>query len=230
MNLPGRLSSIDRVLSDPPLVHKNGLGTWSTARSAYEFMASILPNQRARTLETGLGVSTVLFTIWGCEHTCVVWSQAEADAALEYLESRGVSTAHLSFLVGSSTDILPRMSPIEEYDLFFIDGGHFFPVPIIDFYYGSALVHIGGTVVVDDYNLASVRLGLDEFLSKSPDWTTLKSTLKWQAFRKESGERLGIAEQPFLRSRKPSVLQAQNLVPVRVRPLVERLVRVAGIY
>ncbi len=36
---------------------------------------------------TGLGVSTVLFALWGCQHACVVHSEAEVTDCRQHLES-----------------------------------------------------------------------------------------------------------------------------------------------
>src|SRR4051812_2060149 len=110
MNYQDRVAVIRRVLAQPPKVHGAAAsGVWSTAESAYEFMASrCAPG--ARTLETGLGVSTVLFAAWGTDHTCVVPYQLEVDAVRTYIAELGHSDEMVRFEVGFSDAVLPALS------------------------------------------------------------------------------------------------------------------------
>jgi hypothetical protein len=82
----------------------------------------------------------------------------------------------------------------------FVDGGHGFPASIIDWYYAAGRLRDGGVVVLDDIQLASVRLGLFEFLDADPRWEPVAKTWKWAGIvRRGSGP---LAEdwdaQPFL--------------------------------
>lgn len=197
-----RHEDIDTVLADPPQVHWGAPnGVWATDRSCYEFIAKSLPEQGARTLETGCGISTILFAMWAAEHVCVVPHAAEVDACRAYLEQRGHS-ANVAFELGWSDEVLPRLSgpPL---DLVLIDGGHGFPAPIVDWYYAASRLREGGVVILDDLQLPQVRLGLSEFLEADPRWEHVESTQKWAAYRRLTAGLLREEwrQQPFLEDR-----------------------------
>ena len=190
--LTDRLAPIDDVLDDPPVVHSLGVtegprapkGVWRTELSCYRFLAEVCA-PGARTLETGLGVSTVLFALWGCRHTCVVQNPVERDRLIAYLADRGIADTGLRITVGLSQYILPTLDP-SPLDVVFIDGGHGFPVPLIDWFYTASRLVRGGVLVVDDLHVPSVRLGLLDFLTADPRWKSLTRTDKWGAWRRES--------------------------------------------
>lgn len=126
-----RAASIQMFLADPPRVHDGAPGgVWGTSTDCYEFMASHLPDNPA-TLETGLGLSTLMLGRWAGRHTCVVGSQAQVDALQAHARNRGYSLANTRFAVGSSDQVLPSLQ-LEPSDLFLIDGGHGYPMPVID--------------------------------------------------------------------------------------------------
>ena len=171
---------------------------WSAGGGCYEFLARhCAPG--ARTLETGLGVSTVLFAMWGTEHICVVRSEDEVRRWREHCQSRGIGGDSVRFELGRSHDALPRLQ-VEPLDLVFVDGSHGFPAPIIDWFYAGEHLRRNGVIVFDDTHLPHVRLGLFEFLEKDPRWTRLESTGRWAAYRKDRVGPLSEdwTEQPFL--------------------------------
>jgi hypothetical protein len=170
------------VLNDPPRVHA-GLGAengvWGTSADCYEFLARHA-GPGVRTLETGCGISTALFALWRCDHTCVVYHQQEADVMASWASERGVDLSSVTFEVGPSQDVLPRLVP-SELDVVLIDGAHGFPAAIIDWYYGAGRLRSGGVAVLDDVQLASVRLGLFDFLDADDRWEPVAKTWKWAA-------------------------------------------------
>ena len=177
----GRREQLDRVLGDPPQLHPRArAGVYLTHPDCYELIAERLPDG-ARTLETGCGVSTVLFALWSQSHTCVVASEHEATVCRRYLEERGIPHEHLRFEIGFSDEVLPALA-LEELALVLIDGGHAFPTPIVDWYYAASALRAGGLLVLDDLQLPSVRLGLLDFLDADPRWEAVARTVKWAAF------------------------------------------------
>ena len=194
-----RQDDIESVWSDPPQVHYGAPeGIWRTDRTCYEFIAKELPAEGARTLETGCGISTVLFAKWGAEHVCVVPWPREAEACREYLRAHGYPD-NVTFEVGFSDEVLPRLT-LPPLDLVLIDGGHAFPAPIVDWYYAAARLRKGGVVILDDLQLPQVRLGLSEFLEADPRWERAGETPKWAAYRRltDGPLREEWRDQPFL--------------------------------
>ena len=219
---PGkRLSLVDTVLASPPRIHRQGTGVWSTERSCYEFMAHHVEHG-SRTLETGAGVSTVLFAGWGCDHMCVVPAPDQRDGILAYCGERGIDTGSVSFDLRGSEWALPTLSPDASYDLVFIDGNHGFPLPIIDWFYGASHLRQGGVVVFDDFQVPQVSFWLEWFLDRDPRWEKLQSTSKWVAYRRHSSGPLGEIQnqQPFVQS---GVSQAPLSISDVARGLVRRV-------
>jgi hypothetical protein len=188
-NVASRLEAVESVLTDPPQVHAYAsAGVWHTERSAYEFMARHCP-PGTRTLETGLGISTLLFAIWRTEHTCVVPDGGEVERLVAHADSREIDMSTVRFELGRSDEVLPVLHgpPL---DLVLVDGSHGFPLPIIDWYYASARLRPGGHVILDDVQLTQVSLGLLRFLARDPRWSRVATTWKWAAYRRETDHSL----------------------------------------
>lgn len=199
-----RLRTLRSILADPPVVHPMDasddptMGVWSTDEACYELIAQHCP-PGTRTLETGSGLSTVLFAALGADHICCTAGQEEADRVLAHCASRGIPAEGLRFEVGSSHHTLPPLERAGEIrDLVLIDGSHAFPLPVVDWFYAAALLPAGGTLIVDDVDLPAVRV-LVRFLDRDPRWTALAHTTKWCAWRRERGGTLSEdwTEQPF---------------------------------
>src|SRR3977135_1927145 len=100
---------VDALLAGPPAVHielgnPEG-GVWRTDRDCYEFLAEAC-GPGARTLETGLGISTALFLLLGAHHTCVTPFQSEADRLLAYCRDRRIATDRFELILGRSDQVL----------------------------------------------------------------------------------------------------------------------------
>ena len=156
------------------------IGVWSTDRDCYELLAQQC-RPEARTLETGSGLSTVLFAALGAQHTCVTPSQAEADRIMDYCNGHGIDVSALRFAIGGSDTVLPQRS--EPIDILLIDGNHGFPAPILDWYYGAQLLVDGGLLVLDDTQLPAVG-ELVRFVEGDPRWASVRRSDKWAAWRR----------------------------------------------
>lgn len=193
-DLAGRLAIVDEVLAEPPVIHymspddaKAGqlTGVWSTEQSCYRFLAQHC-GPGVRTLETGAGISTILFAAWGTSHRCITPGKEEADAVTAYCESHGISVDTLTFDISSSDVALTRLTPgAFDLDVVLIDGCHGFPAPMIDWYYGAGRLRNGGVVIVDDLQLPAVAV-LQDFLDKDPRWASLAATGKWAAYQRKA--------------------------------------------
>lgn len=182
-----RGEQVAEIMADPPPVHGSDagpLGVWASAQDCYEFMARHV-EPGSRTLETGCGISTALFALWGARHTCVVIVEQEVEILRSWAQRKGIDLSGVRFVVGSSDYVLPRLEPTE-LDFVLIDGSHGFPAPLLDWFYGAGRLRAGGIVVVDDMNLPHVRLGLGVFLEHDPRWEQIYSAGDWTAYVRHS--------------------------------------------
>jgi hypothetical protein len=177
---------VEHLLADPPRVHEElyappELGVWLTEPECYEFIADRV-RSGARTLETGLGVSTALFLALGTDHTCVVPSQQQVDTLRRYCDDHDIPVDRLRVELGRSEEVLPTLRT-EPLDLLFLDGSHGFPTPMIDWFYAGRLLRRDGVVVLDDRQLPAVAIVVD-YLDADPRWRALRRTQKWAAFER----------------------------------------------
>ena len=227
-----RLAVVERILADPPVVHPMEaaehprMGVWATEPSCYRFLAERCP-PGTRTLETGSGLSTVLFAALGAAHICCTAGQEEADRVIEHCRSRGIETSGLRFEVGSSHRTLPPLEAAgTELDLVLVDGSHAFPLPAVDWFYAASLLGPGGVLVVVDVNLPAVRV-LVRFLDQDPRWQRAAGTRKWRAWTRTRGGTLSEdwTEQAFYRGTRDRLLAPWRKVVGKLRHELGRLRR-----
>jgi hypothetical protein len=157
------------LLNDPPKVHEYGdqLIHWLLPRQVLDFMDTHV-NENSNTLETGCGLSTTVFAMKGGSHICITPSQEEVDRIRDYCERGGISLQRVDFHLGLSTNVFPKLAPVE-LDLGLIDGGHGFPTVFMDWYYIASWLKIGGTLIIDDLQIWTGHI-LKEFLLAEPEW------------------------------------------------------------
>jgi hypothetical protein len=165
---------LQALLDDPPRVHeyKGQLMVWGLLRSVLDFIDSHV-NERSKTLETGSGLSTILFALKGGSHLCITPSQVEVDRIKDYCNQHDISLQHVDFRVDVSEKVLPGLGA-DELDLALIDGGHGFPIPFIDWYFISSKLKTGGILIIDDVGIWTGRI-LKEFLHSEPEWKLIES-------------------------------------------------------
>lgn len=135
------------------------------------------------TLETGIGVSTLLFAMNRCEHTCIAPLAEEVERTQNFAREKALPLDTVTFQIDTSERALPSLEG-EPLDLVLIDGAHGFPVPFIDWYYTADRLKVGGLLILDDTQLWPVHV-LKEFLLREPEWHLEKDFLPRSAvFRK----------------------------------------------
>ena len=172
-----------------------------------------LLSPEACTLETGAGLSTLVFALRGARHTCITPNESEVDAIRSYAESQSIDLSRTRFLVDSSDRCLPR-ERLPTLDLVLIDGKHAFPWPTIDWFYSSEALRPGGIMVVDDANIPSVGY-LCQFMREDPRWSLLKQFDETTFFfRKGSDDPRKVAwhMQPWVTQRYRPRTAAKKLV------------------
>lgn len=164
---------LNDLLNDPPKVHPSDgqLIAWGLQRPIIDFIDATV-TEGSKTLETGAGLSTILFALKGASHTCITPFQEEVDRIRDYCTQRGLSLQNVNFRVDLSTNVLPALGPVE-LDLALIDGCHGFPTPFMDWYFTAAQLKLGGILIVDDVQLWTGRV-LRDFLVLEPEWKLIE--------------------------------------------------------
>jgi hypothetical protein len=224
---PGQLSDdiLDRYQRDRLLSMEN--------QSCYGILpdfARVLFNHLdpgMKTLETGVGVSTLVFALAETWHTAITPEGAEGCALRLFANTAGIDLSRVTFAVVPSERYLPTCN-LRDLDVVFLDGKHAFPWPAIDWFYAADCLKTGGLMILDDIQLNSVRI-VTEFMDVDPHWR----------FESNPGERTAIYRklaspvhdvawymQPWVHEIKPplyarAVMQARRVTArvVRVTPL-----------
>jgi hypothetical protein len=154
-----------------------------------------------RTVETGAGLSTVVFALLGVSHRSIVPDSELVQRIREYCGQHGISTEQITFDILASQDVIASLEP-NTYDLALIDGCHNFPIAFVDFFYAGRALKPGGALVIDDLYIWTCEV-IAKFLRESPSWRVAKSTKRVCVAVKEddSGTLNEWRSQPFVWSR-----------------------------
>jgi hypothetical protein len=192
---------LQNVLDDPPKVHGGASGHYVLYKLADQVLHFIEDqvSEQSTTLETGAGISTILFALSHTAHTCVVPDAGQSERIRAYCVRNLIPIDRLRFEIGRSEDVLPRIT-LPKLDLVLIDGRHGFPTPFIDWYYTADALRIGGLLVIDDTQLWTGSV-LKEFLKSEDEWRLEHDFFPRTAvFRKlaEGSHSKSWTEQPYL--------------------------------
>ena len=174
-----------------------------------------------RTLETGVGYSTIVFALRGASHTAIAPAEDQVAGIREFCAANGVSLDSVTFVLESSDRALPRLQDDGPLDLVLIDGSHSFPLPFIDWHYTSRRLKVGGHLLIDDVEVWTGRTLRDFLMSET--WMEHEADLcvgRTAIFRKT-------AERPDPDwTRQPYVLRRSDLSLMVTRTNTVRLARV----
>jgi hypothetical protein len=161
--------TLQELLEQAPRFHTNAGQPWSwqLATEALEFIDAHVDRDMS-TLETGAGVSTVLFAARGAHHTAIAPAPEEFAGIRRFCAQSGVSLDRLTLHAERSEELLPGLA-LAALDVVLIDGSHAFPAPFIDWYYTAAALKVGGHLIVDDVQLWTGHV-LKRFLDEEPGW------------------------------------------------------------
>jgi hypothetical protein len=180
----GSFPGLERLIKDNPQFHlyEDALTSWAVHPDTLRFLFSLLTPGMS-TVETGCGQTTVVFSIAGTKHTCIMPDSGEAERVEQYCAQLGLAK-NITFIIESSDLALPCNEIIPPaLDHVFIDGAHAFPAPIIDWHYTSRKLKVGGILGVDDYKMPSVRI-LYDFLCAEDEWELIGIIQNTAFFRK----------------------------------------------
>ena len=157
-----------RLRAAPPLLH-DGDAYLGLAWPALDWIEGNVKSGMS-TLETGTGVSTLVFAARGAAHVAISPSSEEHRRIVALCGELQIPTDDLELIVGSSDRALIEQWRERPLDVVLIDGAHSFPFPIVDWAYLAPHLRTGGRVLVDDAYQPAVNV-LVRYLRKHPDWT-----------------------------------------------------------
>ena len=111
----------------------------------------------------------MIFVARGANHTTISPEAEEHKLVRDYLKQIDVDDNRLECIVGESDSVLPTFRSERMLDIAFVDGGHAFPYPVIDWHYMSRLLKVGGSLVIDDIPIPSVACAF-RFMQADPSW------------------------------------------------------------
>ena len=180
------MTTLRQLLEDSPKLHRAVLHAPTSYQLSDQALNFIDQNvdRTSRTLETGAGISTVLFAMKESNHTCIVPNPELVARIMHYCRVRSIPVEGINFHIGKSERILPDLET-NELDLVLIDGEHAFPTPFMDWYYTADKLRVGGMIIVDDTQLWTGQV-LKKFLLEEPEWTLMEEfSARTAIFRKE---------------------------------------------
>jgi hypothetical protein len=196
---------LQSLLVDEPGVHEHRgrLFSYGLPRPVLEFIDRHV-DERSKTIETGAGLSTILFATKGASHICICPAEEEIDRIKDYCKPRGISLAKVEFRAERSDNVLPTLE-VGDLDIVLIDGCHGFPTPFLDWYYLCSRLKVDGMLIIDDVHLWTGRV-LKEFLLTEPEWKLIEPREELTAiFQKRLDYRPWKEwdEQPYVMKRSP---------------------------
>lgn len=109
-----------------------------------------------RSVETGAGGSTLLFSQISARHTAFT-VQGENSIITRVKASSLFQTATSDFIEGPTQRTLPRYTFDRPLDAVLIDGPHAFPFPQIEYFYLYPHIASDGLLIVDDIHIPTVH-------------------------------------------------------------------------
>jgi hypothetical protein len=223
-------ASVAHLISHPPKLHQvHGelSSQWKLQDADLIYLDEVI-QPGMRTLETGAGLSTVVFALKGARHTCIVPDEGLIHRIKSFCSDSGIPHSGIEFILDGSEHALPRL-PGQDYDFALIDGRHGFPAPFIDCYYIARLLKIGGCVMIDDLHIWTTEL-LVRYLRSEKSWRLVHETWHAATFMKQDDNALAAewTQQPFVvrRSLRKSfsaklgllqrMLHTRDLAPLRL--------------
>jgi hypothetical protein len=192
--------NLQSLLTTPPKFHgQEGAITdeWRLDDAGLLFLDSHVHGDM-RTIETGAGVSTLVFALKRTQHTCIVPDEHVVRRIRQYCEAAGLSLDTVTFVIDCSEYALPRLHT-PDYDFALIDGRHGFPAPFIDWFYIADRLREGGVVLLDDTWIWTCQV-LARCLEAMPGWRRLAELPTSAAFLKEydGAQHADWVHQPFV--------------------------------
>jgi hypothetical protein len=196
------------LIDDPPKLHfwKGQWNAGGMGKSMRLYLVNLcnehFGGKSFTSVETGAGLSTLLFLACGARQHVAIAPDAELrERIAKEIVARGLKRGDYKYMTERSEDVLPKLADTEDpfVDLALIDGGHGWPTVFVDFCYTNKMLKGGGLLLIDDLQLYSCHQ-LALLLQSQPGWELLAMTDKLVTFRKTNSHRYlpDFGEQPFI--------------------------------
>jgi predicted O-methyltransferase YrrM len=176
---------LEKIKNERPPVHSTPQGNLRCVGLNSTSLDFIFSKARPDflTLETGCGLSTLVFALAGCSHTAIVPNEKHIEETRNVAKKLGINLNSVTFIPQRSELYLPTLASAHKLDTILIDGGHAFPIPIIDWYYTQGRLKEMGFLIIDDVHLKAVSV-LYDFLKLQPEWQKVEQYRKTTIFQK----------------------------------------------
>lgn len=173
------------LYASQPRFHGGGTKNWAISSEVHDYLHKNV-HEGMKTIETGAGYSTIVFSRKKCQHLCITPSESEVKTISEYCRDNGISLSLTKFFVGFSQNVLPGIEE-SDFDTALIDGGHGFPVPCIDYFFLAPRLKVGGILLIDDVDIWTGKMIVD-VLRTEPEWEFSGKLARRTAVFKKVGE------------------------------------------
>jgi predicted O-methyltransferase YrrM len=155
-------------------------GIWEVHEDFLLSMVNLFSKRNVKSIETGCGLSTAVIANLGWKHTCIAPDKMEFTRLKRWLKKSKISTRRIKFIESESYKIVPSIKG--EFDFILIDGNHGFPHPVVDTFYLSLKLRVGGFLAIDDTNLPFMNT-LIESLNQKKYWEVYATGGKWVVYQ-----------------------------------------------
>ena len=103
--------NIQEIIKNPPRLHQESsetLASWKLSDEILYFIDQQV-NESSKTLETGAGISTIIFAMKSSQHTCIIPDQQQVNRIKEYCHKNQISTDKIDFKIDVSQNVLPHL-------------------------------------------------------------------------------------------------------------------------
>ena len=145
--------------------HRAGTLTSGPLRAIECYLRSHFGGRPIRTVETGCGASTILFSHYAQRHLAFCYDdRAEENSSVDFAASfPGFDADRVEWIFGPTQQTILRRPLDEEVDLVLIDGPHGYPFPELEYFAFYPWLKAEGVLILDDIHIPTIR-HLFEFL------------------------------------------------------------------
>jgi FkbM family methyltransferase len=163
------------------------LTEWPLRTIEYYLTRHFSADQRLKTLETGCGASTILFSRYAASHKAYCLDDRQrANSGVDLAEGyRDFRSENVEFVFGPTQHTILERPPTELVDIILINGPRGYPFPELEYITFNRWLKVGGILIVNDIHIPTIN-NLYRFLCED-DMFVLHSVVNATAFFARSG-------------------------------------------